>query len=113
MILRGFDMNIRERYNRKTYGKPCPKCGSWDIVAQTPIKVDIDDNDLKNPKKLIGKWAKEVNRTGGILAGPCYLMCKNCGHKGPSVNCEGRTSTDVGRDPIVFSEMKRLWREQS
>ena len=33
---------IVEKTKRRTYKTPCPKCGSWDIMPQTPIDVEID-----------------------------------------------------------------------
>uniref|UniRef100_A0A6M3LKY8 Putative restriction alleviation protein n=1 Tax=viral metagenome TaxID=1070528 RepID=A0A6M3LKY8_9ZZZZ len=105
-------MNIVETFKKREYQKPCPKCGSWDIIPQTPIKIDITREDLVDPKKVLGKWAREIRLTGGILEGPCFIMCRNCGHKGPSVDCSGRTSEDVGKDPKVYSEIKKLWIEQ-
>ena len=92
--------------------KPCPKCGSWDIKAQTPIVSDVTEEDLNDPRKVIGKWAR-AHRDGPVmLKGPCYFMCFSCWHHGPPVDCKGRTSEDVGQDREVFTEMKRLWNEQ-
>lgn len=38
-------------------------------------------------------------------------MCRDCNFKAPAVDCSGRTSEEVGQDPKVFAEMKRLWLE--
>jgi hypothetical protein len=38
--------------------EPCPVCGSYYLIAQTPIQMDVSDDDLKDPKKLLGKWAR-------------------------------------------------------
>jgi len=40
-------------------------------------------------------------------------MCWGCGHKGPSVDCTGRTSEDCRADRALNAEMKRLWNMQT
>ncbi len=90
--------------------KPCPKCGSYKMGYQTPIKLDLKPED--SARQVVSKWAREMKETGGILKGPVFLMCQGCQHKGPSVDCSGRTSVEVGRDPKVASEVKRLWNSQ-
>jgi len=92
--------------------EPCPKCGSYKLTYQTPIKLDEPLPDDLDAKKLLGAWARA--RSGGAtpLEGTSYLMCKDCWHKGPSVDVSGRTSEDVGRDPAVATEIKRLWNAQ-
>ena len=90
--------------------KPCPKCGSYNFVFQTPIQMGIEPTD--SPRKILGEWARQMKWTGGLLKGPVFLMCRDCGHNGPSVDCSGRTSVDVGKDPKVSAEVKRLWNSQ-
>ena len=90
----------------------CPACGSWDFRAQTPVDLDLSEEDLKDPRKALGKWARAKKEGHTPLRGPVFFMCFNCDHKGPAVNCSGRTAEDVGQDPAVFTEMKRLWNEQ-
>jgi hypothetical protein len=95
------------------FGQPmngCPKCGSYELRYQTPIKLDLDGTETAS--QIIGKWARATKKTGGILVGPVFLMCVKCGHNGPAVDCTGRTSEDVGRDPKIAAEVKRLWNEQ-
>jgi hypothetical protein len=36
-------------------------------------------------------------------------MCFDCFHKGPSLDCSGKTSEEVGQDPIIYQKMKDLW----
>jgi hypothetical protein len=102
-------MNLVDANRKRTYKKPCPKCGSWEIIPQMPIDVDIDVTDAK---KALGQYARAIKAGATPLKGPCFIMCRACGHKGQSVDCSGRTSEDVGRDTKVFTEMKRLWIEQ-
>ncbi len=76
------------------------------------MEEDIDITGPDGPRKLLGAYVRTMRKTGGILEGPCYYVCRECGHKGPAVDCTGRTSEDVGKDPKVNAEMKRLWNEQ-
>lgn len=39
-------------------------------------------------------------------------MCWDCCHKGPAVDCTGRTSEDCRSDRALNAEMKRLWNSQ-
>lgn len=93
--------------------QPCPVCGSWDITAQTPIKMDLTDEDMKDGATLVSKWAKAKLSGNDWLEGPVFMMCCDCGHKGPSVDCSGRRSSDVGKDPKVSREIKDLWNSQA
>lgn len=90
--------------------KPCPKCGSFNLMAQTPIRMEEPAND--SARALLAAWARAKKGGATPLEGPVYMMCRICFHKGPSVDCTGRTSEDVGKDPKVASEIKRLWNEQ-
>lgn len=51
--------------------KPCPKCGSYKLIYHTPVI--------------------ENQRAGSamMLKGPVFIMCKNCFHDGPAVDCTG------------------------
>lgn len=93
--------------------EPCPACGSYYMMGQTPIKMDISDDDLENPKKLLGKWARATKAGATPLKGPVFMMCRDCGYKGPEVDCSGRTSESVGQDPVVAKKIKTLWNENS
>ena len=93
--------------------KPCPKCGSYHIKHQTPIQMKEPVLATDSAKQIVGKWARAVRDGNNALEGPVFLMCFDCGHKGPAVDCTGRTAEDVGRDPIVAATVKRLWNEQS
>lgn len=67
---------------------PCPRCGGYKMIYQTPI-----DSEMK-------------------LKGPVWIMCEECFHDGPKLDCAGMTREQVGRDPLVAKEVKRLWNEQ-
>ena len=97
---------IVERINRRTYKTPCPECGSWDIIPQNPIDVEIDITDAR---KALGQYARAIKDGATPLKGPCFIMCKACGYKAEAVNCRGRTSEEVGQDKEVWAEMLRLW----
>lgn len=105
------ESRARMIYNQEM--KPCPKCGSWNFRPQTPIQLELDADDINNPKRAIGKWVAAHKGGSPMLKGPCFFMCLDCDHKGPAVDCSGRTSEEVGQDPVVWKEMKRLWNEQS
>lgn len=92
--------------------EPCPKCGGYNLKYQTPIKRA---GGLRKPlltKELLVAWVKSVQEDGGELQGPCYIMCFDCWHRGPSLDCTGRKSTDVGRDPEIARKIKELWNSQ-
>ena len=79
--------------------KPCPKCKSFNLKYQNPIKLDAPLPDEFDVAKLVGIWARQKKSGETPLEGPCYLMCFDCFHKGPAVDCSGRTSEDVSLDP--------------
>jgi hypothetical protein len=88
----------------------CPKCNSRNIKPQTPIKIpDNIELDIDNPKELLGQYAKIIKEGKTKLEGPVYFMCFDCFHKGPSLDCSGKTSEEVGQDPIIYQKMKDLW----
>ena len=89
---------------------PCPKCGAYDMFYSTPI--DLDLGGVTDVRKLLGRWAKAHKEGRTPLKGTSCMMCRKCGHCGPSVDVSSRTSEDVGSDPIVAAEVKRLWNSQ-
>lgn len=95
--------------------QPCPKCGAYDMFYSTPIDLNLDG--VTEPRKILSLWAKAHKRgqsgSGTPLKGTCSMMCRKCGHTGPSVDVRGRTSEDVGADPKVAYEVKRLWNNQT
>lgn len=93
--------------------EPCPKCNSYDMMYQTPIKIPEEIPKDVTPKQLLGIWVRATKKGETPLEGPSYMMCRNCGHKGPSVDCTGRTSEDVTSDPIVAKKIKELWNNQN
>lgn len=90
---------------------PCPKCGSYNMKAQMPIKLDAAGDETA--VQLVGKWAQATKAGATALEGPCYYVCWDCRHRGPAVDCSGRNSEDARRDSALNSEMKRLWNEQA
>ena len=92
--------------------QPCPKCGGYNLKYQAPIRIDDPLPDDLDARKMLGIWARARKKGATPLKGPVYLMCFDCFHKGPSVDCSGRTSEDVSCDPIVNTEVKRMWNEQ-
>ena len=63
--------------------------------------------------QLLDKWAHTTKACTTPLEGPCYYACFACGHKGPAVDCTGRTSEDARQDRALNAEMKRLWNTQT
>jgi hypothetical protein len=92
--------------------KPCPKCKSYNMWYQNPIKLKEKIPKDFTAKQLLGIWARSIKEGKTPLEGPCYMSCRDCGHKGPSIDCSGRTSEDVGKDPIVAKKIKDLWNNQ-
>lgn len=96
------------------YGQPmnpCPKCGGYNMKPQTPIVMDVTGSE--SPQQLLGKYARATKAGATPLEGPCYYQCWDCWHKGPAVDCTGRTSEAVRADRAVNAEMKRLWNSQA
>ena len=89
---------------------PCPKCGGFNIGYSTPIK--IDGEWPSTARGVLSVWAKAHKKGNTPLEGTCSIMCRKCGHRGPPVDVTGRTAEDVGRDPFVATEAKRLWNSQ-
>ena len=95
------------------YGQPmapCPKCGSYNMKPQMPIRMALTGNETV--PQLLGKWARITIVGATPLEGPCYFMCFDCHHKGPAVDCDGRTSEECRADRALNAKMKRLWNEQ-
>lgn len=104
-------MNLVETWSKRTYGRACPRCGSWNLKPQMPIKMNEPITPDMDARKILSAYAKATKDGNTPLEGPCFIMCFGCGHKCPAVDCSGRTSEDVRMDKDVFDEMKRLWRE--
>ena len=92
--------------------QPCPKCSGFNFRYQTPIKMKEPILATDSAKQLLGKWARSTKDGNTPLEGPVFIMCFDCGHKGPAMDCTGRTSEDVGRDKAVADTVKRLWNDQ-
>lgn len=95
------------------YGQPmapCPKCGSYNMKPQLPIRIDLTGDETM--PQLFGKWVRATKDGATPLEGPCFYMCWDCRHKGPAVDCTGRTREDCGQDRALNTEMKRLWNTQ-
>jgi len=90
--------------------EPCPKCGSYNLKHQTPIKIDQPLPD--DMAGIVAAWARARKVGKTLLEGPCYLCCFDCFHKGPAMDCSGRTAEGVGKCPTAAREIKRLWNEQ-
>lgn len=86
---------------------PCPKCGSYNMRPQIPIV--INEPAAKGVPALLGQWARATKAGATPVQGPAYYCCWGCGHKGPSVDCTGRTSEECRADKALNAEMKRLW----
>lgn len=92
--------------------EPCPKCGGYNLQSQTPIKLAEPITKGDTARSILGKYARAIKGGATPLEGPCFIQCRDCRHKGPAVDCSGRTSEEVGQDREVYAEMKRLWKEQ-
>ncbi len=109
-------LNLKDPASRAAwvYGQPmapCPKCGSYEMKPQMPIQMALTGDETA--PQLLGKWARATKAGATPLEGPCYYACWDCGHKGPAVDCTGRTSEDARKDPALNAEMKRLWNGQT
>lgn len=90
--------------------EPCPKCGSYNMKPQMPIAMETTGDETA--PQLVGKWARATKAGATPLQGPAYYACWDCFHKGPAVDCTGRTLEDCHADRALNAEMKRLWNEQ-
>ena len=91
--------------------EPCPACGSYNMKPQMPISMATTGDETM--PQLLDKWAHTTKAGTTPLEGPCYYACFACGHKGPAVDCTGRTSEDARQDRALNAEMKRLWNTQT
>jgi hypothetical protein len=91
---------------------PCPKCGSYNIGWQTPIRMPDAIVKGDDARTVLRKYARAVKDGHTPLKGPVFLWCQDCLHKGPAMDCSGRTSEEVGQDRAVAAEVKRLWNSQ-
>lgn len=108
-------LNLKDPASRAAwvYGQPmapCPKCGSYNMKPQMPIALETTGDETM--PQLVGKWVRATKAGATPLQGPAYYCCEDCRHKGPSVDCSGRTSEDCRQDRTLNAEMKRLWNEQ-
>lgn len=92
--------------------QPCPACGSYHLGYSTPIQMKEPITADDSAKQILGKWARAVKDGHTMLEGPVRIVCRDCHHKGPAMDCTGRTSEEVGRDKAVADEVKRLWNSQ-
>lgn len=109
-------LNLKDPASRAAwvYGQPmapCPKCGSYNMKPQMPIKMDLTGEETV--PQILGKWARATKGGATPLEGPCYYVCWDCKHRGPAVDCTGRTSEDARQDRALNAEMKRLWNTQT
>ncbi len=109
-------LNLKDPAKRAewVYGQPmapCPKCGSYNMKPQIPIALEISGDETA--AQLFGKWAHATEPGATPLRGPAYYACWDCFHKGPAVDCTGRTSEDCRADRALNAEMKRLWNAQT
>lgn len=106
-------MNDAAKRAEWVYGQPmapCPACGSYNMKPQIPIALETTGDETM--PQLVGKWARATKAGATPLQGPAYYACGDCGHKGPAVDCTGRTSEECRSDRALNTEMKRLWNEQ-
>ena len=89
--------------------KACPRCGGYKLGYQTPVRQMEPLREGESVKSIVGKWARAVKAGNNALEGPVFVWCQACFHKGPALDCTGRTAEDVGRDKVVADEVKRLW----
>ncbi len=102
----------KEQTNR-VFGEemiPCPKCGSWNLGYQSPIKTQIEATD--SAEDVLKKYFSETKSGKTPLQGPVFIWCWECFHKGPALDCTGRTSEEVNSDREVARKVRSLWNEQ-
>lgn len=85
---------------------PCPKCGSYNLSYRTPIVLDVTDDD--SPKAILGKYAKAL-RQGPVLEGPVYMICSDCLHRGPAIDCSHMTYDEMKKSKDVAKKVKAAW----
>ena len=109
-------LNLKDPAKRAewVYGQPmapCPKCGSYNMKPQIPIALETTGDETA--QQLVGKWARATKAGATPVQGPAYYCCWDCFHKGPAVDCTGRTSEDCRADRALNADMKRLWNAQT
>ena len=85
--------------------KPCPKCGSYSLAYRTPIVLDTDDD---SPKTILGRLAKALKQ-GPVLEGPVYMICCDCLHRGPAIDCSHMTYDEMMKSEDVVKKVKAAW----
>lgn len=88
---------------------PCPKCGSWNIKYQVPIEIDIPKG--ASARQILSAWAREQAK-GPRLKGYGFIMCFDCGYKGPHVSTEGMTYGQANKSVEFADKMKAAWNNQ-
>lgn len=81
------------------------------MKPQMPIALETTGDETM--PQLVGKWARATKAGATPLQGPAYYCCWDCRHRGPAVDCTGRTSEDCRADRALNAEMKRLWNAQT
>ena len=103
----------RQKWIESIFGepmKPCPKCDSYELNYQTPIKMNVPED--YTPQEMLMEWLNNPNSRTNKLEGPCFIMCWDCGHRGPAVDCSGKTLEDVSDNPEINKKMINLWNNQ-
>ena len=95
------------------YGQPmapCPRCGSYEMKPQIPVRLAVSHD--ATPRDVLAAYVRSSAAGPLVVEGPAYYQCGSCWHKGPAVDCTGRTSDDCRNDAQLNKEMKRLWNGQ-
>ena len=85
----------------------------WAVFVTQSSGAALETTGDETMPQLVGKWARATKAGATPLQGPAYYACWDCGHKGPAVDCTGRTSEDCRADRALNAEMKRLWNAQT
>lgn len=95
----------------------CLRCGRLPGNSHTEIcalqgEIERLRHDIKRHIAIASELATE--KAGAPpLQGLAYYACWDCFHKGPAVDCTGRTSEECRADRALNAEMKRLWNAQT
>ena len=98
---------------KMVYGQemmPCPKCGSYHLGYSVPIKLDAPLPDAA--KDILKMWARATRDGHTPLKGTEGMVCRECHHRGPTVDVTGMTSEEVCKSVEIAKEIKRLWNGQ-
>jgi len=91
--------------------EPCPKCGGYDMQPQIPVRLSVPDS--ATPREVLTVYFQSAAAgPAAAVEGPAYFQCGSCWHKGPAVDCTGRTSDDCRKDARLYAQMKALWNGQ-